>query len=102
MRAVSAGRRIICTEPSSRGRTQVASFTTHYENLKVARDAPPEVIRAAYKTLSQKYHPDRNPGDPRSARILTLLNAAYAVLSDPDKRQAHDQIGRAHGLHSSH
>ncbi|MCS6804710.1 MAG: DnaJ domain-containing protein, partial [Blastocatellia bacterium] len=36
---------------------------THYDNLKVARNAPPEVIRAAYKTLSQRFHPDRNPGD---------------------------------------
>ena len=36
---------------------------THYDNLKVARGAPQEVIRAAYKALSQKYHPDKNPGD---------------------------------------
>ncbi len=64
---------------------------THYDNLKVARDAPPEVIRAAYKTLSQRYHPDRNPGDQDSARIMAVLNQAYEVLSDPHKRQLHDE-----------
>jgi hypothetical protein len=64
---------------------------THYDNLKVARDAPPEVIRAAYKTLSQRFHPDRNPGNAEAARIMTIINASYEVLSDPAKRHAHDQ-----------
>ena len=64
---------------------------THYDNLKVARDAPPEVIRAAYKTLSQKYHPDRNPGNSDAARIMTIINTSYAVLSDPVRRSEHDQ-----------
>jgi hypothetical protein len=64
---------------------------THYDNLKVARDAPPEVIRAAYKSLSQKYHPDRNPGNPSAGRILAILNVAYDVLSDPEKRRLHDK-----------
>lgn len=62
---------------------------THYDNLKVARNAPQEVIRAAYKTLTQKYHPDRNP-DPSATRIMSLLNEAYEVLSDPSKRREHD------------
>ena len=64
---------------------------THYDNLKVARDAPHEVIRAAYKSLSQKYHPDRNPGDPRASRTMAIINAAYRVLSDPDLRRKHDE-----------
>lgn len=64
---------------------------THYDNLKVARDAPPEVIRAAYKSLSQKYHPDRNPGNTEAARIMTLINASYDVLADPAKRREHDR-----------
>lgn len=63
---------------------------SHYENLKVARDAPPEVIRAAYRTLSQKYHPDKNSADPHAARIMALLNLAYDTLSDPIKRRQHD------------
>lgn len=64
---------------------------THYDNLKVSRDAPPEVIRAAYKSLSQKYHPDRNPGDEAAARIMQLLNEAYEVLSDTRRRALHNQ-----------
>lgn len=63
---------------------------THYDNLRVARNAPPEVIRAAYKTLSQRYHPDRNPGNPEAARVMAILNASYAVLSDPQQRRLHD------------
>lgn len=64
---------------------------SHYENLKVARNAPLEVIRAAYRSLSQKYHPDRNPGNNEAARIMMALNAAYETLSDPTKRREHDQ-----------
>lgn len=68
----------------------MAQIHTHYDNLTVARNAPPEVIRAAYKTLSQKFHPDRNPGNTEAARIMAIINTSYEVLSDPDKRQEHD------------
>ncbi|MBV8157565.1 MAG: J domain-containing protein, partial [Dyella sp.] len=64
---------------------------THYDNLKVSRDAPSEVIRAAYKSLSQKYHPDRHADSEQANRIMRLLNVAYEVLSDPVKRAEHDQ-----------
>ena len=63
---------------------------THYDNLKVARNAPPEVIRAAYKTLSQKFHPDRNPDKPNATRNFQLINQAYEVLSNSTRRRAHD------------
>jgi DnaJ domain len=69
----------------------VPKVRTHYDNLKVARDAPPEVIRAAYKSLSQKYHPDRNSSDPNASRTMAIINAAYRVLSDPDLRKRHDE-----------
>lgn len=68
----------------------MARVQSHYDNLKVARNAPPEVIRAAYKTLSQKYHPDRNPGNADAARIMAIINTSYDVLSNPDKRREHD------------
>lgn len=64
---------------------------SHYENLKVSRDAPPEVIRAAYRSLSQMYHPDRNPGNSDATRIMAVLNVAFETLSDPEKRKVHDQ-----------
>lgn len=63
---------------------------THYDNLKVARNAPPEVIRAAYKTLSQKFHPDRNSGNTEAVRIMAIINTSYEVLSNPDQRKEHD------------
>jgi|SRR5450830_1591479 len=63
---------------------------THYDNLKVARGAPQEVVRAAYKALSQKYHPDKNPGDEKAARIMAIVNTAYGTLADPQRRKEHD------------
>lgn len=72
---------------------------THYDNLKVARNAPPEVIRAAYRSLSLKYHPDKNPSDPEATRISMIINASYAVLSDEAKRKEHDKwIEQQEGL----
>ncbi len=63
---------------------------THYDSLKIARDAPIEVIRAAYRALSQKSHPDRNPDDLDAAENMARLNAAYEVLADPQKRAEYD------------
>lgn len=77
---------------------------THYDNLKVTRNAPPEVIRATYKTLSQKYHPDKHLGNADAERVMALINGSYEVLSDPVRRAEHDlwinqqeQETRAHG-----
>ena len=64
---------------------------THYDNLKVARNAPPEIIRAAYKTLSQKFHPDRNPDKTNATRTFQMISLAYEVLSDPVRRRTHDE-----------
>lgn len=69
----------------------MAKIHTHYDNLKVSRKAPPEVIRAAYKALGQKYHPDKNPGDDKAARIMAILNSAYGTLADPVRRREHDE-----------
>jgi len=63
---------------------------THYDNLKVARNAPPAVIKAAYRALSQQYHPDRNPA-PDAERIIRLINQAYDVLGDPTRRAEYDR-----------
>lgn len=64
--------------------------STHYDVLRVTADAPPEVIRAAYKALSQTWHPDRNPS-PEAGEVMQALNTAYAVLSDPSKRADYDR-----------
>ena len=65
-------------------------FHTHYESLNVTRDAPAEVIRAAYRSLSQKHHPDKNVGNHNAAQMMMRLNTAYSVLSDPDQRKLYD------------
>ena len=64
---------------------------THYDNLKIARNAPPEVVRAAYRVLAQKYHPDRYANQAEGARILSYINDAYRILIDPVQRREHDQ-----------
>ncbi|MGZ8946312.1 MAG: J domain-containing protein [Methylococcaceae bacterium] len=70
----------------------MAKFRTHYDNLNVSRNAPVGVVRAAYKALCQNYHPDKFAGGPDEAlRIMKIINGAYAVLSDTDKRAEHDQ-----------
>lgn len=64
---------------------------THYDNLMVARNAPPEVISAAYRVLAKRFHPDTNKGDERAERVMRIVNTSYAVLSDPGQRQLHDE-----------
>jgi DnaJ-class molecular chaperone len=65
---------------------------THNDSLKVARDAPEEVIKAAYRALAQRWHPDRNPSrTAEAARIMQILNAACETLSDPEQRRAYDE-----------
>lgn len=66
----------------------------HYERLKVSHDAPPEVIRAAYRALATKLHPDRQgtetgPDDVMHEQ-MAALNTAYEVLIDPKLRQDYD------------
>jgi curved DNA-binding protein CbpA len=76
---------------------------THYDNLQVSRSATPGVIKAAYKSLAQKYHPDRFEGDPdEGERIFKLLNEAHKVLSDPECRRLHDKwIAEQEAIHST-
>ena len=62
---------------------------SHYENLKVPRDASPEAIRAAWRRLAQRHHPDRRPGDAEAVRVMQLINSAYDTLSDPARRAEH-------------
>jgi hypothetical protein len=68
----------------------LTKFRTHYDNLQISRSASSEVIKAAYRSLSAKHHPDRNRGDPRAAEIMSMLNSSYAVLTDEDARRQHD------------
>jgi curved DNA-binding protein CbpA len=69
----------------------MSKLRTHYDNLKVSRDAPIEVIQAAYRSLARKYHPDTNGNHPKSEAIMKAINASYEVLSDPARRAKHDE-----------
>ncbi len=60
-----------------------------YAILQVSPHSEPEVIQAAYRQLARKYHPDHHP-DPRATEWMKALNAAYAVLADPQQRAAYD------------
>ncbi|HET6534562.1 MAG TPA: J domain-containing protein, partial [Sphingomicrobium sp.] len=63
-----------------------ASVHTYYDILNVSRSSEEVVIRAAYRALIAKYHPDRFRGDAAEAdRMAKLINEAYAVLSDPHR-----------------
>lgn len=66
---------------------------THYEILGIKKDASTDEIKAAYKQLVKKYHPDVYPGDKTFAEKKTQeINAAYDVLSDPDKKREYDEL----------
>src|SRR5256885_6615028 len=65
----------------------------YYELLGVARKANATDIRAAFRKLARKYHPDLNPGDKSAEEKFKQLQEAYDVLSDSKKRQMYDQDG---------
>ena len=64
-----------------------------YDTLGVSRTADDKDIRQAYRRLARQHHPDVNPGDESAAERFKSINAAYEVLSDPDKRAKYDRYG---------
>ncbi|HEY6943569.1 MAG TPA: molecular chaperone DnaJ [Candidatus Acidoferrum sp.] len=65
----------------------------YYELLGVPRKASVKDIRAAFRKLARKYHPDLNPGDKAAEEKFKQIQEAYDVLSDSKKRQMYDQYG---------
>lgn len=70
--------------------TRVTTLHTHYDNLKVARDASPAAIDAAYQAMVRRFGPEARPNDPRAARKMAIVDTSYAVLSNPHQRALHD------------
>jgi curved DNA-binding protein len=70
-------------------------FKDYYQALGVPRDAPVEEVKKAYRKLARKYHPDVSKEKDAEARMKEV-NEAYAVLSDPEKRAAYDQVGKGY------
>jgi len=66
-----------------------------YEILGVNRDANDDEIKKAYRKLAMKYHPDRNPDNPKAEDQFKEAKEAYEILSDSQKRAAYDQYGHA-------
>ena len=56
-----------------------------YSVLGVSKDASEDEIKRAYRRLAKKYHPDLNPGDPKAARKMNEINAAYEQIKNPDQ-----------------
>src|SRR5438270_4400837 len=65
----------------------------YYEVLGVPRKASVKDIRAAFRRLARKYHPDLNPGDKAAEERFKNVQEAYDILSDSKKRQMYDQVG---------
>jgi curved DNA-binding protein len=68
------------------------AFQDYYEALEVPRDASTEDIRAAYRKLARKYHPDVNK-EPGAEDRFKEISEAYEVLRDPEKRERYDRLG---------
>lgn len=67
----------------------------YYEVLEVSRDVSASELKRAYRDKALELHPDRNPDDPQAEEQFKICAEAYAVLSDPNKRQLYDRFGHA-------
>lgn len=67
----------------------------YYEILEISRTATDTEIKAAYRKLAIKHHPDKNPDDHTAEEKFKEAAEAYSVLSDAQKRAAYDRFGHA-------
>lgn len=76
----------------------------YYEILGVDRNVDAAKLKAQYRKIALKYHPDRNPGDREAEDRFKEAAEAYEVLSNPEKRQVYDQFGHrgVEGLRNGH
>jgi len=67
----------------------------YYEVLGLNRDCSEEDLKKAYRRLAMKWHPDRNPDNPKAEEHFKEAKEAYEILADANKRAAYDQFGHA-------
>lgn len=75
--------------------------TDYYKTLGIEKGASAEEIKKAFRKLAVKYHPDRNPNDKGAEDKFKEINEAYAVLSDPQKKEQYDTYGSS-GFHQQY
>jgi DnaJ-class molecular chaperone len=68
-------------------------FKDYYSTLGVAKTANQKEVKAAFRKLARKHHPDVNPGDKSAEAKFKEINEAYEVLGDPEKRKKYDELG---------
>lgn len=73
----------------------MADKRDYYEVLGLKKGASEGEIKKAFRKMAMKYHPDKNPGDKEAEEKFKEINEAYAVLSDPDKKDKYDRFGHA-------
>ena len=69
------------------------AFIDYYKVMGIPKDTPQKDIRTAYRKRSKQFHPDLHPDDPKAKAKFQMLNEAYEVLNDPEKRAKYDQYG---------
>jgi DnaJ-class molecular chaperone len=69
------------------------SFQDYYAVLGVPKTATEKEIKAAFRKLARKHHPDVNPGDRAAEDTFKKVSEAYEVLGDPEKRKKYDEVG---------
>jgi DnaJ-class molecular chaperone len=75
--------------------------TDYYKVLGVDKKVSPEELKKVFRKLAVKYHPDRNPNDKSAEDRFKEINEAYAVLSDPKKKEEYDTYGSS-GFHKQY
>ncbi len=68
-------------------------YKDYYKILGVAKNATEKEIKAAYRKLARKHHPDVNPGNKEAEAKFKEVNEAYEVLGDKEKRKKYDELG---------
>lgn len=79
--------------PTGTGNGRLMEFKDYYKTLGVSKTATAQEIKAAYRSLARKHHPDFHPGDKKAEDRFKEINEAYEILSDPDKRKKYDELG---------